>query len=247
MFATSQVDLLEAIEQCGSISSAAKQVGISYKTAWDRIDAINNMSPQPLVSRSVGGVQGGGTSLTEYGRKIIAGFRALQEAHNEYLQHLGNKLQSLGDVANFMKTENIRTSARNQFRGKVKKIIPGAVNSEVIVDINSSQTLVAIITSDSVSNLGLKKGSNVVALVKASWVLLARDTAIATSARNKLLGTVSRIEEGAVNCDVTIDLGEGKSISAVITRDSLKTLDLKTGEAACALFKASSVILMNGS
>ncbi len=52
-----QVQLLTAVDECGSISAAAKKIGISYKTAWDRINAMNNMSDKPLVLRSVGGYQ----------------------------------------------------------------------------------------------------------------------------------------------------------------------------------------------
>ena len=55
-----QVALLQAIDDCGSITAAAKQVGISYKTAWDRIDAMNNLSTEALVARSAGGRKGGG-------------------------------------------------------------------------------------------------------------------------------------------------------------------------------------------
>ncbi|MBU2238251.1 MAG: LysR family transcriptional regulator, partial [Gammaproteobacteria bacterium] len=72
-FASAQIELLAAIDECGSISKAAKQVGISYKTAWDRIDAMNNMSAQPLVVRSTGGAHGGGTLLTELGHRVISG------------------------------------------------------------------------------------------------------------------------------------------------------------------------------
>ena len=73
-----QVQLLTAVDECGSISAAAKKIGISYKTAWDRINAMNNMSDKPLVSRSVGGYHGGGTTLTEVGQEIVQGFQVLQ-------------------------------------------------------------------------------------------------------------------------------------------------------------------------
>ena len=53
-FTVQQIQLLQAIEQCGSITKAAKSVGISYKTAWDRINMMNNLSDKPLVLRSAG-------------------------------------------------------------------------------------------------------------------------------------------------------------------------------------------------
>ena len=65
-----------------------------------------------------------------------------------------------------------------------------------------------------------------------------------TSARNKFAGKVSRIVPGAVNTDVTLDVGGGKSVCALITNISATDLGLKEGELACALFKAPSVILL---
>ena len=58
-----RIRLLEAIDKHGSISQAAKAVPLSYKAAWDAIDAMNNLADQPLVVRSTGGKNGGGTLL----------------------------------------------------------------------------------------------------------------------------------------------------------------------------------------
>ena len=54
-FTATQVELLAAVDSEGSITGAAKKVGVSYKPAWDRIDAMNNLSETPLVLRSAGG------------------------------------------------------------------------------------------------------------------------------------------------------------------------------------------------
>ena len=56
-----RIKLLEAIALHGSISQAAKTVPLSYKAAWDAIDAMNNLAPEPLVIRTTGGKHGGGT------------------------------------------------------------------------------------------------------------------------------------------------------------------------------------------
>jgi len=242
--AAEQVELLSSIEACGSISAAAKQVGISYKTAWDRVEALNNLSDKPLVLRSAGGAKGGGTSLTPYGQQIVAGFHALQDEHHAFLDRLNQKIHSFKDVANFMKIGSLTTSARNQYRGTVTAIKPGAVNCEVTIALSQSQQLIATITEESREQMKLKTGSVVIALVKASWILVSKDIDIVTSARNKLVGKLLRIQSGAVNSDVIIDLGEGKSISAVITNDSVEALSLSVSDPVCALFKASSIILM---
>jgi molybdate transport system regulatory protein len=243
-FAATQIELLKAIAECGSISKAAKLVGISYKTAWDRIDAMNNMSNRPLVKRSAGGAQGGGTVVTPLGQRIIEGFQSLQDEHQKFLERLGGELHTLNDVANFVRGESMKTSARNQFRGTITRITPGAVNAEIELDIGANQPLIAIITQESVDRLGLETGGETVALIKASSVIVSTDTEIVTSARNKLVGTVIRIVVGAVNTDVTIDVGAGKSVSAIITNTSATELGLEEGQPACALFKAPNVILL---
>lgn len=243
-FASEQVRLLQAVEDAGSISAAARRVGISYKTAWDRIEAMNNLSAQALVARSAGGAQGGGTRLTVFGRNVLDGFRALEARHDDFLEQLGQSLHSLEDVANFMSVGTTVTSIRNQYRGMVESIQRGAVNAEVALRISDTQTLIAMITEDSLKRLNLNIGTPTLALVSESSVILSPANGLATSARNQLAGTVSRIARGAVNSDITLDLGEGKSISATITNTSLETLAFSEGDTACALFKASSVILL---
>lgn len=80
-----RVVLLERIQQFGSISQAAKSMGMSYKHAWDLVDSINRQADQPLVSKASGGKGGGGTTLTERGRQAIAAYWALDARMQNYL------------------------------------------------------------------------------------------------------------------------------------------------------------------
>ena len=243
-FSNSQFELLAAIEECGSITASAKRVGISYKTAWDRIDAMNNLSDKPLVSRSKGGAKGGGSKLTDFGRDILLGFMKLENEHAAYVDRLGTSLHSMGDLAKFLRSNTLRTSARNQFRGLIEELVRGAVNTEVVLKISGSALIVAHITNESSQKMKFKKGNYVIALIKSSWIILSKDLGVATSARNKLIGKVISIIKGKVNSEVIIDVGDGKTLCSIITNQSVNTLKLKKGDQACALFKASSVILM---
>ena len=74
-----RIDLLEEIGICGSISAAAKSVGISYKSAWDATNTLNNLFPKPLVISRTGGKAGGGAELTDEGRHVIEAFYLLLE------------------------------------------------------------------------------------------------------------------------------------------------------------------------
>ncbi|HBF41711.1 MAG TPA: transporter [Anaerolineaceae bacterium] len=69
----------------------------------------------------------------------------------------------------------MKISARNIIKGKVKEIVPGSVNSEIIIETALGETIVSIITRDSVENLGLEVGKEVYAVVKASNVMVAVD------------------------------------------------------------------------
>ncbi len=69
----------------------------------------------------------------------------------------------------------MRISARNILKGKVKKVVPGAVNSEVVVELPGGAEIVSIITKSSAGSLGLKKGKAVYAVIKASNVMIAVD------------------------------------------------------------------------
>ena len=90
--------------------------------------------------------------------------------------------------------------------------VPGAMATIAIHD--DAHELVAVITRESAETLELSLGMDVVALVKASAVLLLTDDAIRTSARNQLRGVVSRVMPGPVNAEVTIELPGGKSVTS---------------------------------
>ena len=137
----------------------------------------------------------------------------------------------------------MQTSARNHLQGTVHAVHDGAVNSEVVLDLGDGQHLVAIVTKDSVQRLGLTAGKKAWALIKASWPILTKGEAPQTSARNSLCGTVKSITTGAVNTEVVLTLRGGAELVVMITVGSERTLGLKTGDAACALIKASHVIL----
>ncbi len=139
----------------------------------------------------------------------------------------------------------MKTSARNHFEGAVLAVHHGAVNDEVEVMLDGSNTrLTAVITSTSAKGLGLEPGKKVVALIKASWVILLTDTdGVKFSARNQLPGTVVSVEKGAVNSEVRVRLDGGEALTAIITMESAKNLGLEAGSKVTALVKASHIIL----
>ena len=243
-----RIDLLRAIATTGSITHAAKAVGISYKTAWDAIDAMNTLAGEPLVARAAGGKGGGSTQLTDHGRRLVDRFGQIDAVHQRFLKLLDDESIDLDREFQLQRTLNLRTSAGNQFTGTVTRVLAGAVNDEVELALAGGARIVATVSRDSTQTLGLRPGITAFALLQASSVVIATGldglpASVRLSARNQLAGTVASLRPGAVNADVLLDLDGGGQIAANVNQASLDALGLQAGTRATALFNASSVIL----
>ena len=239
-----RVALLAEIARVGSITQAAKSVGLSYKGAWNAIDDMSNLAGEPLLERSVGGKGGGSTRLTPRGEKLVHNFELIRAEHARFVERLNRKAQGLTDDYSLMESIAMKTSARNQFAGTVHAVRSGAINDEIELKVIGGLRIVATVTRESRNDLGLEIGTRAFALVKASSILLMVEAGdVRLSARNQLAGTVTRVLPGAVNTEVVLELARGGSVAAVITNHSVKALGLAKGSAATAVFKASSVIL----
>jgi molybdate transport system regulatory protein len=235
-----RIALLEAVGDLGSIRAAAARLGLSYKAAWDAVQALNNLFDAPLVAAQAGGRQGGAAALTPRGRSVVTAFHRLEVELAEVAARLDRGLAGDADV---FWSLGMRTSARNALRGTVSRIADGAVNAEVALAVADGVEIIAVVTRASVAELGLATGTPAIALIKSSFVLLARGEGLMTSARNQLPGRVIAREDGAVSSEVTLEIAEGKTLTATITRERAERLALDVGVAATALIKAPHVIL----
>lgn len=239
------MDLLASLQTEPSITAAAKAVGLSYKAAWDAIATMNNLAGQVLVERSVGGKGGGGARLTAQGVRLVETFRAVEQENTRFVERVNRRVRDQADLKSLGRM-SLMTSARNHFVGKVTRITRGAVNDEVELKLPGGEKIVAVVTHESTETLGLKKGVEAIALIKASWIIVAVEDGSAPvklSARNRLSGVVHSLSAGAVNTEVVIQLQGGASVAAIVTKASAKSLGLAPGKPASAIFKASSVIL----
>lgn len=240
------MQLLASLNTTHSITAAAKAVDLSYKAAWDAIDAMNNLSDEPLVLRSKGGKGGGGTELTPRGQQLVATYQAVESLNARFLKHINRRIGHLSLDMRLIERLNMLTSARNQFAGTVTHIQRGAVNDEIELSLPGGERVIAIVTRESTENLGLEVGVEAVALIKAAWVMIAiegADQAMKLSASNQLRGNISRLTPGAVNTEVVVALKGGNSVAATIAKRAVEELGLVEGMPVTAFFKASSVIL----
>ncbi len=206
-----RIGLLEAIDRFGSIARAAREVGVSYKTAWDAVDAMNNAAERPLVDRAAGGVGGGGTVLTDEGKETVRLYRVLRAS----IKGLSDASRSGWGTwaASTRWSEGGHASQRaERVPGK------GGGGPERCRQhggdrcSQGGETLCSVITNESAGVLDLKAGMEAYAFFKASAVILGKDLHDAkVSARNLLCGTVDRIVHGPVNAEVPWLFREGAS------------------------------------
>lgn len=90
-----KIALLEAIEARGSISAAAKELGMSYRRAWLLVDETNQCLHKPAVETAAGGARGGGARLTPAGTELVRRYRAIESAAAERVaKELGGLLRA---------------------------------------------------------------------------------------------------------------------------------------------------------
>ena len=238
-----RIELLKAIKQTGSINKAATLVPMSYKSAWEAVEAMNNLSISPIVTRETGGAGGGGTTLTNYGENLLTTYSLLKEEQIKFLENLNRITDLNSGTLKTIRRLSMQISARNQIIGTIEKISLGAVNAEIQIKLKSGKSIVSIITNSSVENLGLAINDEVVAVIKSSNVLLSTQTNLKLSARNSLNGNIEEIIIGSVNAEVVVNIGNEDKIVAIVTINSIENMGLKVGTSVDAIIKASDIMI----
>ncbi|MCI0467525.1 MAG: TOBE domain-containing protein [Beijerinckiaceae bacterium] len=238
-----RIELLEAVAEHKSITKAAEIAGFSYKTAWDAVNAVNSILPRPAFITRTGGTHGGGAEVTEEGRRLIHTFRRLEE--------------KLGRISTAIAAEGLeheqdllfwgiglKLSVRNTFLSEVTKVAPAPVNVEVKLRVSPSLHITAVVTNESVKELSLEPGRRCVAMVNASSIVLAQDSAAARLREpNQIMGTViQRTDDGSCS-EVAADIGEGRTIIAVVPSACADEAGAILGAHVLAAFKARHVLL----
>lgn len=237
-----RIELLHAIDTYGSISKAAKAVPMSYKSAWDAIDTMNALSPQPIVCREIGGKDGGGTTITEYGKHLLENYALLKEEHHRFLQRLSQltdlqsgTFQTIGRLA-------MQISARNQIQTQIISIKHHTVNTTLGLRLKSGKALYAVITKEAVENLGLQNAETVVAICKSSAVLLSLSPFV-EGYENLISGSVVTIEKDIHHTKITVDIGNHDRIVSVMDAQETQGMKLQEGTAVTVAIKANDIMI----
>lgn len=246
-----RIDILRQISACGSISQAARAVGVSYKAAWQAVDTLTNLAGTSLVARAVGGAGGGGAQLTEAGHQLLAAADAMAQARGAVLSrwqatpHAGPALARLA----------VRTSMRNQLPCVVDRL---AVQGQIVCvhlrlegdgtvnDAAGAVSLASRITRESAELLGLQPGLAVLALCKATAVRVERGgraaPAPATAAPAgtlRLPGRATRVVRGKSGDEVSAELATGLHMVGFAAPHS----GLRAGSAVVLVVEENAVVL----
>ena len=236
-----RIALLEQIETTGSLSRAAKLCGMSYKSAWDALAAMNSLAEQPLTEASTGGRDGGGTHLTEAGSRAVKLYRTIEKEHSRVLTLLTENFDDYSHLYSLLQRLAMRTSARNTLQGRVASLRDEGLLTTVELMLECGQTLLSQITTDSVCALGLAEESRVFAMVKAPCLTFIDQKS--TAAVNPLYGTVVSFRQQDDLIEIDLDLGHNVPLSAVVSQDAVPDRNWQAGSRLCATIKPSQVMI----
>jgi len=155
--------LLRRVSETGSISIAARRMGISYRNAWGRIKKLEASYGARIIETKVGGTAGGSAKLTPQGMALFKEFRHMRK----YLFNAMDDTESAGNV-------RYKLSARNIVPVKVVGMDRGDITSSIKMESDSPVVFTSIISNEAVDDLDLKKGDRVLAIIKSTEVMVAK-------------------------------------------------------------------------
>lgn len=236
-----RIELLEQIDQTGSINAAAKAMKMSYKAAWERINGMNALASQPLIERLTGGRGGGGTKLTPYARELIATFKRLNELHRQFIDRFSEAGNDPERLARILSRTFLTTSARNQLPATLQQIEENGLHSKLTLALSDADTLRSTITAKSVQNMGLDIGCDLYAIIKSSDIAITSTPPASGTDDNLLYGTIESLESSGENTEIALRLNGGTLLIALEKQDALQ--NLKVGMSANAIISPLHIII----
>ncbi|MET0411801.1 MAG: TOBE domain-containing protein [Polyangiaceae bacterium] len=246
--APERFELLRKIQEAGSISAAAQALGVSYRTAWSAVEALNNLAGEPLIERTKGGSGGGGARLTATGERLLAAYEHLKTGQRAFLdwmsrgEFLAGAGRQLPDYLALLSRLELRTSARNQLAGRVERADPEGPRATLHVRLMNTQTLSVHVTRHSLDELGVRVGHVVVTLFKANAVRIVTPDMPVPARHNRLDGTLATIERDEQHSELSLSLPGGYTVYSLQPSDDASA-QLAPGGPAIATFDPAVVLI----
>jgi molybdate transport system regulatory protein len=158
-------DLLEAIDQLRDLGKATKKVNCSYKYAWNILQKIKERyGENPVITHRGGIGGGGGIELSEFGQKLLRIYRKFE-----------NYIENALNNSELWQTYGLYTTVKNNINGRVVNVQKDSQVAVLKIEVKPPQDLYSIITTESVQDLELEEGKEVLALIKATEVLISME------------------------------------------------------------------------
>lgn len=236
-----RIELLKRVQQTGSISQGAKLAGISYKSAWDAINEMNQLADETLVERATGGKGGGGASLTRYGERLIQLFQLMEQIQQKAFDALQQDSLPLDSLLAAIARFSLQTSARNQLFGTVIANDAQQVVQHLTVLLADGKTQLSVaLTQRSAQRLQLAEGKEVLLLIKAPWIRVNHQPG---EEDNQLVAQISAIEPGEQVSEILMTLASGETLCATLPNAEVQQQNFQPGDPVTASFNAEHAIV----
>lgn len=236
-----RIELLEKIDRVGSMHAAAKEMKMSYKAAWDRLNSMNELADEPLINRTVGGKGGGGTKLTPYARELIKTYKRLSELHRQFIDRFSEAGDDPEHLARILSRTFLTTSARNQLPSIINNIELNTLYAQIDMKIAGGAEISSRITTKSVKNMGLKVGADIYGIIKSSDIIVTNEPPKQNDNINILEGTIRLIEMSEHSVEISFEVNPLTTLIALMSKEDVDSL--KIGSSAFAIINKNHIII----
>jgi len=222
-----RVELLKMIDKHGSMHKAAKEMKMSYKAAWDRVNSMNSQATFPLTQKTTGGKGGGGTVLTDYAFEQIKLFERFDTLHREFMDRFAAAGDDPEKLAGIMSRSFLSTSARNQIPCKVKSVTIHEPYATLKLETTDNVELFATITKRSMNDMNIEEQSSVYAIIKSSDIQIthvphARMNRVKQT--NDISGDIITMQGYNDNVELVVGIAEYTQLIAVVNKKDISKL-----------------------
>jgi len=236
-----RIELLRQIEITGSMNAAAKEMKMSYKAAWERVNSMNELADKPLIERKTGGKGGGGTKLTPYAYELIATYEKLDALHRQFIERFSEASDSPEHLAKILNRLFLTTSARNQLLCKIVDIEYDNIYAKITMQLNETQKLISTITAKSMKNMNLNIGDEVYSIIKSSDVAVSKESLAGSTGTNIIQTELLQVQSNEFQSELRLKIDEKKELIAVVSHEESSSMAI--GETLCVRIDYKKIII----
>ena len=236
-----RIELLKRIETTGSMNAAAKEMKMSYKAAWERVNSMNDLADKPLIEKKTGGKGGGGTKLTPYAYEMIQTYEKLDALHRQFIERFSEASDSPEHLAKILNRLFLTTSARNQVLCKISDIHSDNIYATITLELNNRQKLTSTITAISMNNLNLHVGDDVYAIIKSSDVQVFREAPSEIETYNVIETELVSIESNKSKSELRLRVDDTKELVAMVSPQESE--GMRVGDKLYGVIKYNTIII----